>query len=214
VRAAVGLGALAAAALVSVASASSLAASSGRLAVDRVGTCTALAAADAYVDQSLLSAGSSFGTEQTLSVRSQSLANRRAFVRFDLSPCSIPPSANVTDAELRLIVTSAPGSNRTHAAHRVTVAWTETTTWDSQPAVAAAASASAATATSAGATVAWASATLLADVRGWVDGTLANHGWRISDGTEDALVAAEVGYGAREHSTATSRPHLFVVYEP
>jgi hypothetical protein len=213
VKAVLAIGVLAALAVAS-ASASSLLVSSGRLATDEVGTCTAATASDAYVNQSAVSAGSSFGTEQTLSVRSQTLGNRRAFVRFDLAPCSIPASANVTDAELRLVVTAAPGSTRTHAAHRVTAAWDETTTWNSQPAVATSASASAATGTSAGATVAWTSATLLADVRGWVDGTFANHGWRISDATESALLAAAVEYGARENTTAGSRPHLFVVYEP
>lgn len=213
-RAGLAIGVLAALAVASFASASSLLVSSGRVATDAVGTCTAAAAADAYVDQSFLSAGSSFGTGQSLSVRSQSLGNRRAFVRFDLSPCSISASATVTDAELRLVVTSAPGSSRTHAAHRVTAAWGESTTWNTQPAVAATASASSATGTSAGATVAWTSGTLLAEVRGWVDGTLTNHGWRISDGTESAAVPVTVEYGAREHTTATTRPVLFIVYEP
>jgi len=212
VKQAVGLAVVAALGLVSLASASSLLVSSGRLTADEVGTCTAAAAADAYVDQSVLSAGSSFGTQPTLSVRSQAVANRRAFARFDLSPCSIPTSATVTVAELRLVVTSAPGSSRTHAAHRIAAAWTETTTWNSQPAVAATASASAATGT-AGATVEWTSAALLADVRGWVDGTLANNGWRISDTAESALVGVTAAYAAREHTTAGSRPVLFVTYE-
>lgn len=210
------LAVLAAAALglVALASASTLGVSSARLATGRIGTCTVTAAADAYVDQTVVSANSSFGSGQTLSVRSQSLANRRTFVRFDLSPCSIPVSATVTAAELRLVVTSAPGSSRTHAAHRVTAAWDETTTWNSQAGVAAAASASAATGTSVGATVTWQSATLLDDVRGWVDGTLTNHGWRLSDTAESAFVPVTVAYGAREHATATNRPLLLVTYEP
>jgi len=214
VKAALGIAALGAAALVSLAAASSLVVSSGRLATDTVGTCTASAAADAYVDSLLAAAGSSFGGETTLSVRSQAPGNRRAFVRFDLAPCAIPAGANITAAELRLVVTSAPGSSRTHAAHRVTATWGETTTWNSQPAVSAAASASAATGTANGATVMWTSAGLLADVMGWVDGSLANNGWRISDTAESALVGVTAAYGAREHGTAGSRPALFVTYEP
>jgi len=209
-----GAAAVAAVVVVSVASASGLAVSSGRLTTDEIGTCTAAAADDTYVDQSLLAEEASFGADQTMSVRSQALANRRAFVRFDLSPCGIPAVTSVTGAELRLVLTTAPGSSRTHALHRVTSAWAETSTWNSQPAVSASASASTETGTTAGATVAWSSPTLVADVQSWVDGTSANHGWGISDATESALAAATAAYGAREHATAESRPQLFVTYEP
>ena len=204
---------IAALALVSLGSASSLTVSSAGLATDEVGTCTAAAAADTYVDQSALQAGSSFGTEQTLSVRSQTLANRRAFVRFDFSSCGIPGAANVTGAELRLMLTTAPGSSSTHLLHRVTGAWTEASTWNTQPDVAASATASADTGTTAGATMTWTSPTLVADVQEWVDGTTTSDGWRISDSAESAFVAATAAYGAREHATATSRPVLFVTYE-
>ncbi len=213
-RCAAGAVAIATLALVSFASASSLTVSSGRLATDEIGVCTAAASGDTYVQQSLLSAGSSFGAEETLSVRSETLANRRAFVRFDLSPCSIPPAATVMGAELRLVVTAAPVSSRTHVVHRVAETWDEATTWNTQPEIAATVSASAATGTTAGATVTWTSPTLLGDVQGWVDGTIANDGWRIADASENAVVAAEVGYGASGHATATSRPEIFVTYEP
>lgn len=206
--------ALPALAVVAIASAASLSASSARLTTDEVGTCTAAPAADAYVDQLLPQAGSSFGTAQTLSVRSRAAANRRAFVRFDLSSCGITGSVNVTGAELRLVLTTAPGSSRTHALHAVTGGWTEASTWNDQPSVAATATASAATGTTAGATVTWTSSTLVADVQAWVDGTTTNNGWRISDSAEGAVVSVTAAYGAREHATATSRPLLVVTYEP
>jgi hypothetical protein len=203
---------LATVALVSVAAASSLTVSSGRLTTDTVGTCTATAAADTYVDQSVLAAGSSFGTQQTMAVRSQSLGNRRAFVRFDLAACAIPPTATVTAAELRLALTAAPGTSRTHVLHRATQAWTETTTWNSQAAVAGSATASAGTGTSAGAKVAWASAALTTEVQDWINGSV-HHGWRISDAAEGSLLAAAAAYASREHVSA-ERPELFVTYEP
>ena len=103
-----------------VALAASLGVSSAKLTVSTYAssvpptTCTLSAAtADRYVNQA--SPLSNFGTASTLQVRSGLGSNRRAFVRFDLAPCSVPGNALVTSASLRLYMNSAPSSTPKHS---------------------------------------------------------------------------------------------------
>src|SRR5262245_38110245 len=61
-------------------------------------TVSLVAVADTYTDQS--SPTTNFGTATTLSIQSATSANRRSFVRFDLS--AIPTTARVQTATLQL----------------------------------------------------------------------------------------------------------------
>src|SRR5689334_11674674 len=98
-------------------------------------TSTSSVVIDASVRQA--SATSNFGTSTTNDVASQSAANRRLYVRFDLSLCSpaIPSSATIRQATLRLYASALPASVcRTIDVFRVTATWTEAAiTWNNQP---------------------------------------------------------------------------------
>lgn len=167
--------------------------------------------ADAYVDGSVLTSGTNFGSATDLLVQSSALGNRRSLVRFDLSSCSIPATARVTSASLDLSMSQAPGTSRTYEARGVTASWGESTvTWSNQPSVAGSATSTTATGTSSGVTLSWNVAT---DIQAFIGGT-ANNGWRIADTSEGALVAVGSTFGARERASAAERPRLVVAYYP
>ena len=174
-------------------------------------TCTLNAAPnDSYVSQA--SAASNFGTATTMSVRSSLAANMRSFVQFSLGSCSIPANALVTDAELKLFMSTAPTLSRTYEARQVTASWAEgTITWTNQPAVAASATASSATGTTASVTLRW---NVTSDVQAFLDGTASNFGWRIKDQTEDSSTARTGQFRSAEYTTATQRPALDISYYP
>lgn len=180
-----------------------------------ISTCTLTSAADSYADQG--SAGSNFGTATTLQVRSAVTLlllqnNARSFVRFDLSSCSIPTSARVLTAKMKLFLSTAPSANRTYQVHRLTQSWGETTlTWNNQPIAAGTAAASVATGTTSNVTKEWG---VLGDVSAFVAGTTANEGWRIMDSAEGSGTAREGRFSSREHATAGQRPTLEITYYP
>ncbi len=178
-----------------------------------VTTCTLSApAADTYADDAVLSAGTNFGTATTIHVRSESLANKRTYVRFDLSSCSIPAGARVETASMKLFLSTAPSSSRTYQAQPVTASWTETgLTGNNEPAVSSSVTASAATGTTSNVTLEW---NVLADVKTFVAGTATNHGWRIDDSAESALIGIEGRFRSREHATTSERPTLVITYYP
>lgn len=166
--------------------------------------CTLSPVADSDVDGLF-----NTGTATTLRVRSSTLGNRRAFVRFDLSSCGLGSDDAIRAASLSLVLGTAPASSRTHEVRRVTAAWSETgITSANQPAVAGTATATHATGTTSGATLAW---NVLADVQAFHAGTT-NDGWRISDATESAVSAVEGSYRSREFATAADRPKLTIDY--
>lgn len=149
------------------------------------------------------------GNATALNVRSALLSDRRTFVKFDLSSCAIPSTARVTSAALKLYLSIAPPSSRTHQVWRVTSAWSEATLdWSPQPSLAGAATASTATGTTAGVTISW---TVTNDVQTWVQGT-ANHGWRVNDQTEDSITQQHAEYRSSEYATAAQRPNLDITY--
>jgi hypothetical protein len=181
-----------------------------------ISTCTLTApVADTYAHEG--SSGGNFGTATTLHVRSAVVLvvipdNKRSFVRFDLSSCSIPSSARVETARLKLFLSTAPGQNRTFQVHRVTAPWGETTlTWGNQPSVAGSVTSSVGTGTTSNVYLEW---DVLADVRAFVDGTLTDNGWRVKDSTESSGSAFEGRFNSREHATAAQRPSLVVTYYP
>jgi hypothetical protein len=182
-----------------------------------ISTCTVTPAADSYVH--VVSGGSNFGTQTTLHVRSAVTLglladDKRSFLRFNVSSCSIPTNARVESATMTLFMSTPPSASRTYELHRATATWGETTvTWNNQPAVAALATASVATGTTANVTRQW---NVLADVRTFVDGTVTNNGWRIKDQVEGGLLgnSYEGRFNSREHATASQRPTLVITYYP
>lgn len=181
-----------------------------------VTTCTQTSSADTYGDE--LYSGTNYGTAASAYVSSADLltlglGNRRTFVSFDLSACGIPSNADVRSASLRLHLADAPGSSRTYLVNRVTGSWGETTlTWSNQPSVSSTATASASTGTTDGVTQQW---DVSADVSAFVAGTATNHGWRVSDSSESALLLSYTGrFSTKEAATASHHPQLVVTYYP
>jgi hypothetical protein len=197
------------AAVATVALAASLTVGSARLTL--YANCTLRTApTDSDVDQS--SPTNNFGTSSDLYVRSKSgNANRRTFVTFTLTSCSIPSTATVTSATLGLYMTSAPSTTRTYEARRVNATWGETTiNWNNQPAVSGVTS-TVATGTTSNVRLQW---NVTTDVQAFVSGTATNHGWRVSDQTENAAASPEAKFASGEFGTASSQPTLVVRYYP
>ncbi len=163
----------------------------------------------------------------------------RSLLEFDIAG-SEPTGATLTSIQLQLTVTKAsfgPGSN--FALHRSLVDWGEgagtgdsgrlaisgeasfnhrfapTTPWGQpggQSGVDYSAAASGSTFVNQVGTYTWpSSAQLIADVRGWLDGTVSNHGWfLISDAETTARTARR--FGSREHGS--NPPTLTIEYTP
>jgi hypothetical protein len=183
-----------------------------------VTTCTLTSGADTYADQATLNAGSNFGGNTTMLVESSVVVitllptNKRSFVRFDLSSCSIPATAQVLSGTLNLHLSTAPSASRTYQAFRLTGSWGETTlTWNNQPGVAGAQTASVGTGTTSGVTLSW---NVLSDVQAFVSGTATNNGWRINDQTESSGTTRSGTFATRETGTASQRPSLTITYYP
>jgi hypothetical protein len=180
-----------------------------------ISTCTLTSSADSYVDQATLQQGSNFGGATSLQVESsQTVAlvptNKRSFVKFDLSSCSIPAVAAVQSATLSVRLSSAPNQSRTWNINRVTGAWTEAgITWSNQPA--STSSTSVTTGTTSNVTL---QATVTSDVQSFVSGSQTNNGWRFSDSVENSSTARNGQFRSREFGNASQRPTLVVNYYP
>jgi hypothetical protein len=204
--------------------AASLTVSSANLTVVR--TCeltgypnTTSVVADATVRQDRST--TNYGTSTTLAVRSATGANRRAYVRYDLTKCTsaIPASASVKSARLSLSVTATglPAACRTEDVFRVTGPWSDSTiTWATQPSSSAIPTGSAVVGVLVGcpnstllAYVAW---DVTADVQSFVAGTATNNGWMIRDRNEDAAVLEAAAFASRNSGAAATAPVLTVTY--
>jgi large repetitive protein len=180
-----------------------------------ISTCTLTPSADSYVDEATLQQGTNFGGVTTLQVESSlSLGvvptNKRSFVMFDLTSCSIPAVASVQSATLSVFLSSAPTQNRTWNIDRVTAAWTEGgITWSNQPA--STGSTSVATGVTSNVTL---QATVTANVQSLVSGSLANNGWRFSDSVEGSATVRNGQFRSREFGAVARRPTLVVNYYP
>jgi hypothetical protein len=185
------------------------------LAAVPISTCTLSPSADSYVDQATLQQNTNFGTAATLQVESSRTGglvstNKRSFVRFDLSSCSIPAAAAVQSATFSVFLSTAPNQNRTWNVNRVTAAWTENViTWSNQPA--STSSTSLTTGTTSNVTL---QATVTANVQSFVSGSLTNNGWQFSDSVEDSGTARNGQFRSREFATVSQRPSLVVNYYP
>jgi hypothetical protein len=178
-------------------------------------TCTITSSADSHVVQD---DDSNFGSATALHVQSHQTTvvvlttdrNRRGFVKFDLSSCSIPAIAAVTTATLRVFLSSAPTLGRTWNIRRVTGSWTEGgITWSNQPATVA--STSVTTGTISNVTL---QASVTSDVASFVSGSQTNNGWRFSDSAENSSTQRNGQFSSREHATTSQRPTLVITYYP
>jgi hypothetical protein len=207
------IGAAALGALTSYAAAATLPVTAPRLTtVDRpetvpTKTCSQESAADTFTDQA--SPSTNNGTGPELRVASRTGFAKRAFLRFDLSGCSIPPGAVVRSAELSLYMWSAPSATRTYGAYRLTSAWDETTlTWASaQPS--AVGSATDTVTTGGAGFVRW---DVTADVQAQVSAPGSSHGWALRDLTETGGTQREARFLSREYGAGP--PSLEIAYHP
>jgi hypothetical protein len=168
-------------------------------------SCTITAVADAHVDEAQPDA--TFGTGPAVEIASGP-ADRRALVRFDIGSCAIPAGAEVRSARLRAVLTTAPAAGRTWKIQRVTSAWTGlSVTWNTAPAVVAAATDTAQTGTAAGAVVEW---DVVGDVAGVVAGTATDSGWRIADADETAPTTVGGALASSEVASSGDRPSLTI----
>jgi hypothetical protein len=163
-------------------------------------TTTALAAADAWIDQN--SPTNNKGTDSILKVQSKGPAdNFRALVRFTL-PTGVPQGCVVESATLRLYAPTAR-TGRTLQALPLASPWSENgVTWNNQPGT----TGPAATTTSASGYREW---NVTAQVQAMYD-TGANHGFLIKDATEGQ--DAEQQFHAREKGENV--PQLVLTFKP
>lgn len=186
---------------------------------------TATSVTDASVRQG--SATANFGTSTTNNVATGSAANRRLYVRFDLTACSpaIPSTATVRLATLRLYATALPATCRTVNIFRVTSTWTETgITWTNQPfgtTVNNPAGSSATDTFGAGTPVGCENRTTgtylsganpTIDVAAFVAGTATNFGWMLRDDVEGSGTTYTQTLSAKELGAVAQAPQLIVTY--
>src|SRR5438132_9026024 len=169
------------------------------------GTCnqTSTTADDTYVQQALPTSTAG-GTATTLTISPVAAAQDYAFVRFNLSGCSLPTTAGADSAVLTVRVTTA-GSD-TISVFPVTSSWSSSTrNWNG---VGGLTIGSTATGTFSASTTGTKTVTVTADVDAAIKaGTL--WGWELRATSGVATVAI----GAAENGTAGNRPSMTLSYE-
>ncbi|MFH1104788.1 MAG: DNRLRE domain-containing protein [Actinomycetota bacterium] len=182
-------------------------------------------ALETYVDQA--SPNSSAANITTTFVRSSSNANRRTYVRFDLTKCvpAIPSTATVTEAVFRAYMDQLPTACRTQDVFRVTASWVETVTWNTQPFGTAinnpptaqrtgsmnVGAAPCTNSTNNAYVTGW---NVTTDVAAFVAGTATNYGWMIRDDVEGSSTSRNARYVSSEANQPPRGPQLIVTYDP
>jgi len=169
------------------------------------GTCnqTSTTADDTYVQQALPTSTAG-GTATTLTISPVAAAQDYAFIKFNLSGCSIPTTGGADSAVLTVRVTTA-GSD-TISLFPVTSSWSSSTlNWNG---VSSLTIGSTATGTFSASTTGSKTVTVTADVDAAIKaGTL--WGWELRATSGTAIVAI----GASENGTSTNRPSMTLNYE-
>jgi len=169
------------------------------------GTCnqTSATADDTYVQQALPTSTAG-GTASALTISPLASAQDYAFIRFDLSGCSLPTTAGADSATLTVFVTT--NGNDTVSLFPVYSSWSSSTlTWNgvSGLTIGPTATTSFSAASNGAATV-----TVTADVDSAIKaGTLWGWELRATSGT------AIVGIGASENASSMKRPSMTLSYE-
>jgi hypothetical protein len=169
------------------------------------GTCnqTSTTADDTYVQQALPTSTTG-ATATTLTISPLAAAQDYAFIRFNLSGCSLPTTAGADSAVLTVYVTTS-GSD-TISLFPVTSSWSSSTlTWNGVSGLTIGSTATGSfSASSTGTTT----VTVTADVDSAIKaGNL--WGWELRATTGTAIVAI----GAAENSTSARRPSMTLSYE-
>jgi len=166
------------------------------------GTCnqTSTTADDTYVQQANPNSTTG-GTATTLTIKPTAGAQDYAFIRFDLSGCSIPTTGGADSSVLSVYVTTAGAD--TISLFPVYSSWSSSTlTWNGLGGV------TTATTTFSASTTGAKTATVTADVDAAIKaGTL--WGWELRATTGTATVAV----GAAQNATAARRPSMTLSYE-
>jgi hypothetical protein len=159
---------------------------------------TSTTADDTYVQQGLPTSTTG-GTATTLTISPVAAAQDYAFIRFNLSGCSLPSTGGADSAVLTVRVTTS-GSD-TISLFPVTSTWSSSTlTWNG---VAGLTIGSTATGTFSASTTGSKTVTVTADVDAAIkSGTL--WGWELRATSGTAVVAI----GAAENATSTNRPSM------
>jgi hypothetical protein len=169
------------------------------------GTCnqTSTTADDTYVQQALPTSTAG-GTATTLTISPVAAAQDYAFIRFNLSGCSLPTTAGADSAVLSVAVTTS-GSD-TISLFPVTSSWSSSTlTWNG---VSSLTIGSTATGSFSASTTGAKTVTVTADVDNAIKaGNL--WGWELRATSGTAIVAI----GAAENATSTNRPSMTLSYE-
>jgi hypothetical protein len=174
-------------------------------------SCTVTGAVvDTYVDQN--AATTSFGGAATLDVlpSTDSPKEKWAFVKFDLSSCSIPTTGGADSATMSLYLSNAPKVGLTYDLTRVTSTWASTLTWNQAQALTYAGSptTSIASGTTAGVRLSF---PVTVDTDSFIKGG-SNFGWRISSTSTGQNAVQDLGAFASTGSGANV-PTLTINYE-
>jgi hypothetical protein len=169
------------------------------------GTCnqTSTTADDTYVQQALPTSTSG-GTATTLTISPVAGAQDYAFIRFNLSGCSLPTTAGADSAVLSLRVTTAGAD--TISVFPVTSSWSSSTlNWNGVSGLTISATA---TGTFSASTTGTKTVTVTGDVDTAIKaGTLWGWELRATSGV------ASVAIGAAENATSINRPSMTLSYE-
>ncbi len=169
------------------------------------GTCnqTSTTADDTYVQQALPTSTAG-GTATTLTISPVAAAQDYAFLRFDLSGCSIPTTGGADSAVLTVNVRTAGAD--TISVFPVYSSWSESTlTWNG---VSGLTIGSTATGTFSSSTTGTKTVTVTADVDAAIKAG-ALWGWELRATSGTAIVAI----GSSENGTAGNRPSMTLSYE-
>jgi hypothetical protein len=169
------------------------------------GTCnqTSTTADDTYVQQALPTSTAG-GTATTLTISPVAASQDFAFIRFNLSGCSLPTTAGADSAVLSVRVTTAGAD--TISLFPVTSSWSSSTlNWNG---VSGLTIGSTATGTFSASTTGAKTVTVTADVDAAIKAG-ALWGWEL----RATSGAATVAIGAAENGTAGNRPSMTLSYE-
>ena len=160
-------------------------------------------------DDATLKSGSpnqNFGSDSTLDIND----TRDGVVKFDIS--SIPASATITSAALKLKVTAINGSNsRIYNVHRVLSSWSEgSVTWNSPGSSSGTNFSASATDSESISSTGTYNYDVTTDVAAFVAGSASNHGWRVIWASNESGTNKQLDMGTRENSG--NEPQLTVVY--
>jgi hypothetical protein len=187
-------------------------------------TSAGTAVFDSWVDQRNPTTNNNSST--ALQVASNTTRNQRTYTRFDLAKCSptVPASASVKSATLRLYAGAPTASCRTHDLFSVATSWSETTiTWNNQPfgtALNNPAQSQRKSSMTIGTPAGCQNTTtgyvngwdVTTDVQAFVAGTSTNNGWMIRDDVEGSSTAFLQQYGGKSNNSAVAMPQLLVTY--